>query len=63
MSGRRVFFLGRHPVLLLIELYLAAAVIGFVFAWIAMVVTLWALWTAAVTVGWLCQSAAAAVRR
>lgn len=62
VSGRRIFFLGRHPVLLLIELWIVAAAIGFVCAWIALVVTVWALWTAAVTAAWLCRVAAAAVR-
>ena len=63
VSVYRIFFLGRHPVLLLIELWLTVAVIGAVCAWIVLVALAWALWTGAVSVVWLCRVAAAAVRR
>ena len=63
VSVWRIFYLGRHPIALLIELWLTVAVIGVVCAWIVLVALAWAAWTAAVTIVWLCQAAAAAMRR
>lgn len=59
VSVWRIFYLGRHPILLLVELWLTVAVAALVCAWIVLVALAWALWTGAVTVGWLCRSAAA----
>lgn len=62
-SARRIFYLGRHPVALLIEMCLTLLALEVIVGWIALVVAAWALWTAVVTVGWLCKVAAAAMRR
>lgn len=59
----RIFYLGRHPVALLIEACITAIALEIIVAWAALVVMAWACWTAAVTAGWLWQVAAARMRR
>ena len=59
----RIFYLGRHPVALLIEACLTAIALEVIFAWIVLVVGAWAMWASAVTVGWLVQVTAAALKR
>lgn len=59
----RIFYLGRHPIALLIEMCLTLIALEVIVAWIALVVTAWASWTAAVSIAWLFQVAAARLRR
>ena len=59
----RIFYLGRHPVALLIEACLTVLVLEVIVAWIVLVVGVWAMWASAVTGGWLVQVAAAALKR
>jgi hypothetical protein len=59
----RIFYLGRHPVALLIEACLTMLVLWVLVAWIVLVVGVWAMWASAVTMGWLAQVAAAALRQ
>ena len=63
MSVWRIFYLGRHPIALLVELWLTLAVIGLVCGWIVLVALAWALWAGAVSVVWLLRAAPAAMRR
>jgi hypothetical protein len=59
----RIFYLGRHPVALLIEAFLTILVLEVILAWVVLVVGVWAVWASTVTMGWLIQVAAAALRR
>jgi hypothetical protein len=54
-----VFYLGTHPVALMIELCITVIALEVIVAWICLVVMVWALLVACVTVGWLCQGATA----
>lgn len=59
----RVFYLGRHPIALLIEMLLTAIALEVILGWIALVVLAWAAWAALVTVNWACQVATDGLRR
>lgn len=63
VSVWRVFYLGRHPVALLISVCFVMIPVVIVTAWCALVGVVWALWALAVTGVWLCQLAAARMRR
>ena len=56
-------YLGTHPIALLVTLYINAMILCVVVSWLALVWSAWAMWALLVTVGWLCQLAAAALRR
>jgi hypothetical protein len=55
----RVLYLGTHPVAMLIELCITMVALEVIAAWVALVVAVWALQVACVTVGWLCEGATA----
>jgi hypothetical protein len=54
----RIFYLGRHPVALVIEACLTLLVLEVIVAWAMVVIVAWAMWASAVTTGWLVQVAA-----
>jgi len=59
----RIFYLGRHPFALLIEAFLTILALEVIVAWAVLVVGVWAVWASAVSMGWLVQVAAAALKR
>jgi hypothetical protein len=62
-SVGRIFYLGRHPLALLIETCLTMLALEVIIAWIALVVGAWTIWTSAVTMGWLVEVTTAALKR
>jgi hypothetical protein len=59
----RIFYLGRHPIALLIEMVLTVIAFEVILAWIALVAAGWAAWVILVTIAWACRAAAAAMSR
>ncbi|MGH3165330.1 MAG: hypothetical protein ACRDN0_05475, partial [Trebonia sp.] len=62
-SAWRLFYLGRHPVALLMELCIMMLAVEVIVGWVAVVAGAWMMWVTLVTMAWLGQLAAAAVRR
>ena len=50
----RIFYLGTHPIAMLIQLCIIAFAIEIILAWYALVIIYWTLLVAYVTIGWLC---------
>jgi hypothetical protein len=61
-SVRQYVYLGTHPIALLITVCINAMIVGVVVSWLALVWSVWVMWAMLVTIGWLCQLAAAASR-
>lgn len=59
LSLGRIFYLGTHPIAMLIQLCILAFVIEIIIAWYALVIMVWALQVTCVTFGWLLRCATA----
>jgi hypothetical protein len=50
-----MFYLGRHPIALLIQMCILAIAFEIILLWVALVALVWAVQVACVTIAWLWQ--------
>lgn len=54
-------WIGTHPIAMLFSLYITMFWLSMLLAWLMLVTEFWLMWVLAVTIGWLCRCAIAAI--